>query len=324
MSDQISVYKMPASDDCMGHSTPSYYRAEGKSLLNHIVFGTGDSEDSALANLEENLQRVNKVEEASKRDTSGLTHEEIYQACKNIGINLDCPGCSTAFYTGFGGEAHDKNCSLKRDTLFYHRLEEPVKSLLRLAEISLSFGLVNRRTKHPDGTLESDSTHSIMLSLVCCSLASEHYPELDLGLISQMCVIHDLHECISGDVQTLRISQEEIEEKEQSELIAVSNLKEDLPLFWSNIISRYHSQTCPEARFVRSIDKILPKLTHLLNNCRVLLEMEMSAKEFEQRIVIDQFLKISEYSSDFPVVLALHSRLAHMIYLCLRDRESEI
>lgn len=40
----------------------------------------------------------------------GLSYEEIYIACRNVGINLECGGCASEFYSGHS-EEHDKNCS---------------------------------------------------------------------------------------------------------------------------------------------------------------------------------------------------------------------
>lgn len=45
-------------------------------------------------------------------DKDGLTHDEIKIACRNIGINLDCGGCASAFYTGYGGDPHDEQCTV--------------------------------------------------------------------------------------------------------------------------------------------------------------------------------------------------------------------
>lgn len=48
-------------------------------------------------------------------NSQGLSHFEIYQACLNIGVNLDCGGCATTFYTGTGHSVpHDKNCLLNK------------------------------------------------------------------------------------------------------------------------------------------------------------------------------------------------------------------
>lgn len=87
--------------------------------------------------------------------------------------------------------------------------------LLELASLCLSFGAINRITCHQDGeTLESDTTHTVMLGIVACQLAEEFYPTLDRGIIAQLALIHDLHEATAGDTQTLRISAEEQQSKQ--------------------------------------------------------------------------------------------------------------
>lgn len=40
-----------------------------------------------------------------------LTFEEIAIACRNVGINLECGGCASAFFTGYVGDPHDENCT---------------------------------------------------------------------------------------------------------------------------------------------------------------------------------------------------------------------
>lgn len=37
---------------------------------------------------------------------SGLTHEQIIIACKNIGYDLTCGSCAAVFFTGYGGYPH--------------------------------------------------------------------------------------------------------------------------------------------------------------------------------------------------------------------------
>lgn len=44
----------------------------------------------------------------NRRD--GLSHEEIIVACRNVGLNLECGGCASVFYTGTDAP-HDENCS---------------------------------------------------------------------------------------------------------------------------------------------------------------------------------------------------------------------
>lgn len=74
---------------------------------------------------------------------------------------------------------------------------------LNLGRLALLFGRVNRITKHDDGmTLESDTDHTIMLSLLACAFASKYMPDLDIGRVAQFALVHDLVEAYAGDTAT--------------------------------------------------------------------------------------------------------------------------
>jgi 5'-deoxynucleotidase YfbR-like HD superfamily hydrolase len=43
-----------------------------------------------------------------------------------------------------------------------------------------------------------------MLGLIACAFAAAHLPDLDVGLIAQYALVHDLVEVYAGDTPTLR------------------------------------------------------------------------------------------------------------------------
>lgn len=189
--------------------------------------------------------------------------------------------------------------------------------LLELASLCLSFGRVNRITCHQDGeTLESDTTHTVMLGIVACQLAEEFYPALDRGVIAQLSLIHDIHEATAGDTQTLRISAEEQQSKQEREWSHIRNLihKFSSCSWLIAALTAYHSQVVPEARFLRAVDKNLPKLTHLLNDLAVLRRMGMTKEEFKERIIVRQSAELYDYAADFDKIIELHRILADEIY----------
>lgn len=146
----------------------------------------------------------------------------------------------------------------------------PDPSLLPLADLALRFGRVNRKTMHPDGvTWESDSTHAIMLSLIACSVAAKH-PELrlDLGLVCQFAVVHDLVEAHAGDVDSFfTAAHGSADGKADREREALKRIAQDCTDWpWVvDLIHRYERQEEPEARFVRYMDKVCPPLSNTLN-----------------------------------------------------------
>lgn len=145
-----------------------------------------------------------------------------------------------------------------------------VKALIDLANLSLAFGRVDRATCHPDGTTpESDTDHTVMLGLVACAFAERFAPGLDRGMVAQFALVHDLVEAYAGDTPTAYImSDADHAGKEEREALALARIREefDVELPWiGETIDAYESLATPEARFVKVMDKSLPKITNILN-----------------------------------------------------------
>lgn len=145
-----------------------------------------------------------------------------------------------------------------------------VLGLIDLARLALAFGRVNRATFHPDGvTPESDTDHTVMLALIAPALAASLRPDLRPDLVCAFAVVHDLVEVKTGDTNTIGITAEGRAAKAAREAAALVELRKELAAFpWIvGTLDRYEAQVEPEARWVRYIDKVLPKLTHAQNGC---------------------------------------------------------
>lgn len=143
-----------------------------------------------------------------------------------------------------------------------------VGDVVALAQLVLRFGRVDRVTFHEDGrTPESDTDHTVMLGVVACAFAERFAPHLDLGLIAQLALVHDLVEAKCGDTNTLGITPEGRAAKATREREALEEIRREFDaLPWlARTIERYEALSDPEARFVKVLDKVLPKLTHALN-----------------------------------------------------------
>ncbi len=145
--------------------------------------------------------------------------------------------------------------------------DDDLARALRLAKIALAFGRVGRATRHEDGIrVETDTDHTTMLGLVACELAP---PYLDRAKVAAFSLVHDLVEVYADDTQTLVISPEEMAAKRVREDAARVRLVAELGegSWVASMLTTYEAQREPEARFVRLIDKVLPKLTHAFNGC---------------------------------------------------------
>lgn len=144
-----------------------------------------------------------------------------------------------------------------------------------IAKLALQFARVRRVTRHEDGRRpEFDSDHTVMLAILACDMAPEG---LDLGLVAQFAIVHDLVEADPecGDTPTLTIDDAGREAKAKREAAAMERLLLRFGEFsWlGRMLRAYERQDTPEARYVRIMDKVTPKLTHMLNDCRAAREL---------------------------------------------------
>jgi len=136
-----------------------------------------------------------------------------------------------------------------------------------LARLCLQFARVERVTRHEDGIRpETDSDHTVMLAVIACDFCPVG---LDRGKVAQFALVHDLLEADTGDVQTLTIDAAGKAAKADAERAALERFKATYgPDSWLvSCIEAYERQDTPEARYVRVMDKVMPKITHLFNGC---------------------------------------------------------
>lgn len=166
-------------------------------------------------------------------------------------------------------------------------------ALLHIARLSLAFGRVNRATLHEDGvTPETDTDHTVMLGLLALHIAGNEAAglNLDMGRLAALALVHDLVEVYAGDTNTAGgLTPEQRAEKTQRELAAARRLFAELgrpdggvsPVLWW--LHDYETGDTREARFLRYLDKITPKLTHALNGNAVLRREGWTVERLRER-----------------------------------------
>jgi len=190
-------------------------------------------------------------------------------------------------------------------------------ALVDLGRLALRFGQIDRTAVyHPDGvTPESDTDHTVMLGWIACALAARCFPTLDQGLVAQYALVHDAPEVYAGDTPTLRITPAGRAAKAAREHAALQRLHAEftdrLPWFPA-VLTDYEAQHAPEARYVRAVDKILPKIVHLLDGATGLLEQGMRSRELAD-VFTRQRADIAGYAAEFTELLHLHAELADRV-----------
>lgn len=191
--------------------------------------------------------------------------------------------------------------------------DELADAMVELGRLALAFGRIDRTAVyHPDGvTPESDADHTVMLGWLSCALAARCLPHLDIGLVAQFAFVHDAPEIYAGDTPTLRITPAARAAKAAREHAAALRLRAEftdrLPWF-PDTITAYEAQVLPEARFVRGLDKLLPKIVHLLDGGTGLREQGIDRAELTE--VFDrQREDMTRYVGEFTALMDLRAEL---------------
>ena len=112
----------------------------------------------------------------------------------------------------------------------------------------------NRRT-------ESVAEHSWRVSLMAFLLKHE-FPDVDMRKVEEMCLIHDLGECFTGDIPTF-IKTDTDRTVEDSLLSQwVNTLPPELSEDFSTLYEEMEAQVTPEAKIFKALDKLEALIQH--------------------------------------------------------------
>lgn len=220
----------------------------------------------------------------------------------------------------------------------FMEMETHLARAIELTRLALAFGRVERATFHEDGVRpETDTDHTVMLGIIACDFAQlmgldkpvdldEHTvrPGLDLGMVAQLALVHDLVEARVGDTQTLVISAEERAAKEQREADALHALLDEFgtQTWIGRMLCIYEAQNAPEARYIRVLDKVMPKLTHMLNHC--IAAREITDYAGFEKSHHEQAAKLkATYGDVAPAVHALLAESMRLSERVWRDNEED-
>jgi putative hydrolases of HD superfamily len=113
------------------------------------------------------------------------------------------------------------------------------------------------------GQPESTASHTWRLCLMAL-VFEVYFPDIDMGRVLKMCVIHDLGEAIHGDIpaihQTANAPKSSQERKDLLQLLdpLPTAIQQEIVNLWDE----YEGAATPEARVAKALDKLETLLQH--------------------------------------------------------------
>lgn len=143
-------------------------------------------------------------------------------------------------------------------------LEKLVNFFIETESLKKTF----RYSTCPENVRDSSADHSWMLAFMA-SVLNEKVGGIDSYCALQICLVHDLAESITGDIDSYRIVLGEItkEQKQQMEEDAMQKIKQKIPEVGQKLYKlwrEFEENKTLEAKYAHALDKI-EALIHLLN-----------------------------------------------------------
>lgn len=187
---------------------------------------------------------------------------------------------------------------------------------LLASQLTDDFSNVKRIPRLADSRRENDVEHTWMLELAAPAIAGRFYPELDKNKVLRFGKAHDLLEVEVGDVATFDLNAAELKEKERREQEAKIIVLERLSKIDSELaedLEEYERQDCPEAVFVRMVDKLLPVAVDISGDGLQVIREDYGVGSLEALEASHNqlFARMQEkFGADFPDLVAAHALLA--------------
>ena len=111
------------------------------------------------------------------------------------------------------------------------------------------------------GRRESVAEHSWRITLMAYFLQDE-FPEVDMNRVMEMCLVHDLGECFTGDIPTFLKTNADEQREEQLLFDWVRSLPEPYATRLNDLYAEMEALETQEAKIYKALDKMEAVLQH--------------------------------------------------------------
>ena len=136
-----------------------------------------------------------------------------------------------------------------------------VREYLNILHIAERLKDTPRHCTTSHGRTESVAEHSWRISLMALLLRNE-FPDVDIDKVVDMCLIHDLGECFTGDIPTFMKTDTERETEDSLLREWVNSMPVELSKDLSALYREMEAQETTEAKLYKALDKLEALIQH--------------------------------------------------------------
>lgn len=170
--------------------------------------------------------------------------------------------------------------------------------LLRFLETLSALKDTPRHCKTPAGNPETVAAHSWRIAVMALLLTNE-MPDVDMGKVIRMCLIHDFGEAITGDIPSFRKTKQDESNEDRLLRQFVATLPAPEADMLNALYDEMDAQQTQEARLYKLLDKLEAVISHNESDIRTWIPLEY---ELNRTYAV-------ELSRQFPFTEALRAQM---------------
>ena len=166
------------------------------------------------------------------------------------------------------------------------------RKLLEVLQIAERLKDATRHCYTKNGRHESVAEHSWMMTLMAYFMKDE-FPQVDMNKVIQMCIIHDLGECFTGDIPTF----DKTKMDEETEENLLYNWVRTLPENYANEMIALYEEMAErktlESKIYKAIDGLEALIQHNISDLSTWIpkELELNKTYANDKVDFSKYLK---------------------------------
>ena len=166
-----------------------------------------------------------------------------------------------------------------------------VRELLDALQIAERLKDATRHCYTKNGRHESVAEHSWMMTLMAYFMKDE-FPEVDMDKVVQMCIIHDLGECFTGDIPTFDKTKAHEENEENLLYSWVRTLPENYANEMIALYEEMAERKTIESQIYKAIDGLEALIQHNISDLSTWIpkEYELNKTYADDKVAFSEYL----------------------------------